>query len=355
MVMVKERNSNFELLRIISMFLIVFFHSFLHAFDYINDFHYNKILYLLICLWGILGTCCFVYIIAWFGVREDYKFKFSKILKIILETIFYGLVIVLIFKIFNWEKITDQHIHDAILFFFSTNYWFITAYIFLMLLIPFLNKIIFSLKNNDLKKLVIILTMITGVYKTFFWGGSIGDVLYFIDLYLLIGYLKLNPGNFFERNAKKGFVLMSIFSMSVALWFFYVNTHFDNEWFMENSTFVSIRYSFFMTLTAIFLFYIFKNLKIKNSKFINVIASSTLGVYLIHENPLMIRIWNKVFSFKKYLHSRRFIFLALGSCFIVYTLSTIIDLLRKYILKKIRADRVLEKINFSKIDNFFNN
>ena len=109
-------------------------------------------------------------------------------------------------------------------------------------------------------------------------------------------------------------------------------------------------YSIFTLSLAYFLFIFFKNLKIKNSTFINKIASSTLGIYLIHEN-IFIKpiIWKKIFPADIYYDKAYFLILALCKIFFVFITCLIIDKLRIILFGK------LEKRIIEFIYNFFIN
>ena len=60
--------------------------------------------------------------------------------------------------------------------------------------------------------------------------------------------------------------------------------------------------SIFTLITALSIFHIFKDLKISYSRVINIIGSTTFGVYLIHGNPIISRWWwNKIWNINKYV------------------------------------------------------
>lgn len=86
----KERNSSFELLRIISMFLIVMHHYSVHGgFDFMIPFSMK--LYFVQCLvmGGKLGVNLFVLISGYFLCKSDFKWK--RIIKLEVEVIFYSI------------------------------------------------------------------------------------------------------------------------------------------------------------------------------------------------------------------------------------------------------------------------
>ena len=83
----KERNSSFELLRIISMVLIVSFHYVYHAgFDFLAPF--SPRLYFIQCIdmGGNLGVNLFVLISGYFLCKST--FKWQKIIKLELQVLF---------------------------------------------------------------------------------------------------------------------------------------------------------------------------------------------------------------------------------------------------------------------------
>lgn len=70
---VKIRNSNLEILRIVSMILIIVHHYVVHGqFEWSNTITTNKILLEVLSLGGKLGVNCFVLITGYFMVQSKY-------------------------------------------------------------------------------------------------------------------------------------------------------------------------------------------------------------------------------------------------------------------------------------------
>ena len=91
----------------------------------------------------------------------------------------------------------------------------------------------------------------------------------------------------------------------------------------------------FILLMSVFWFMAFKSYEIKYSEKINVIASTTLGIYLIHDNELVrVLIWETIFESNKYLNTLYFIPYSLGAISIVFIICSVIDLIRKYFIEK---------------------
>lgn len=70
------------------------------------------------------------------------------------------------------------------------------------------------------------------------------------------------------------------------------------------------------------------------NKFINLIASTTFGVYLIHENLLLKKvIWHRLFKFDAFIDKTYFIFYMLFSVLLVFFMCSILEIARKKVIE----------------------
>lgn len=147
----KERNSSFELLRIISMFLIVMHHYSVHGgFDFMIPFSMK--LYFVQCLdmGGKLGVNLFVLISGYFLCKSDFKWK--RIIKLEVEVIFYSILIGVIFHFLMPERESTKDLIKELTPLRTGSYWFYNTYFVMVLFAPFINKFLVSLEKTDLKK-----------------------------------------------------------------------------------------------------------------------------------------------------------------------------------------------------------
>ena len=147
----KERNSSFELLRIISMFLIVMHHySFHGGFDFMIPFSMK--LYFVQCLdmGGKLGVNLFVLISGYFLCKSDFKWK--RIIKLEVEVIFYSILIGVIFHFLMPERESIKDLIKELTPLMTESYGFYNTYFVMVLFAPFINKFLVSLEKADLKK-----------------------------------------------------------------------------------------------------------------------------------------------------------------------------------------------------------
>ena len=344
---VKQRNSTFELLRIISMLLIIAFHYVFHSsFIHSAPFCINKVLAYAIGSWGIMGVHCFFFISAWFLQRKAVKFNVMKLYTIVFQLLFYAILVLTIGRLTGILVINLTAITDSLFF------WYITAYCIMYLLSPFLNNYIDSCDKKTLGKLLILLTLIFPVQLFVFpifttpltQMSDTGLVIY--D-YLLIGYLKKSDTNFFERNRYKG-AFMSIALVILAEVFI--------AYFINNLELIyrfTSRYSIFQLLPAVFVFYIFKNLTFQSAT-INTLAKATLAIYIIHEGVLSEYLRNQLFQFETAFKESYYILCLLAAVIFTYFSVTLIDYFRNLFYTQMVTDlpSCINKLN-SKINQWF--
>ena len=83
------------------------------------------------------------------------------------------------------------------------------------------------------------------------------------------------------------------------------------------------------------LFMVFEKCNIGYIKWINIIASATFGVYLIHDsNIIRPLLWQELFKNAQYQDSMLLIPYSIIVVAIVYLICTLIDLLRQQIIEK---------------------
>lgn len=331
----KQRNSSLELLRIICMFLIIIHHYFIHGgYDLMmyNNLSFEIIFLQVISLFGKTSCLIFAIISGYFLIEASSEKNYKRIIKLIIEMLFYSILIWFIVYIF---KLTPITINDTIKSFFPMFYgnWYVRYYILLCILVPYLNKILLNLEKKVFLKLIITLLIIWSVFPTFTNAWDLSQLDFFIIMYLIGAYIKLHFNNEVKYSNKIYLVIGLLFAS-----FFVVSTllldilgYFtNNNLFINNATYFSSLNSIFSVGCAIFIFIYFSNI-IFNNRIINILSSSTLGIYLIHDNELIRPyIWTILSSNNKYIDFPYFHLLI--KVFLVFSLCFLIDFIRKKIL-----------------------
>ena len=277
-----SRESNFELLRIIAMILIISHHLacfgyFEHASENLSVF-YNNIFSALLVPFGKLGVVLFVLITGYFMINSNTKIK--SLLNLYFQTLIYSCSILGIF-LFSETDISKEDILKSILPITHSTYWFITTYLILYLLIPPLN---YLLKIIEKKKyecyLLGILTILYLFVHTY--------ITSFIYLYILGAYIKKE---IFPLNMIKIkhciYTILCLFSFAIIYTCIKIQFCSNLEQMLNAMHKLSVMHSPFLLTCALCIFYIVKNCKIKANIIINSIALSVFPVYLIHENFLI--------------------------------------------------------------------
>ncbi|MBR4265587.1 MAG: acyltransferase family protein [Bacteroidales bacterium] len=290
----KKRDSNLELFRILTMLLIVAHHyvvnSGLTAPDgpiFANQLSTDSIFLLLTGAWGKIGINCFVLITGYFMCKSE--ITSTKFLKLVLEIMFYKIVIGLIFILSDYQPFEWKSFLKLFVPFMSVKQNFGGCFILFFLFIPFLNVLI---RNLDEKKHIYLLILCSLTYILF---GTIhrvdmNYVSWFMVLYVISSYLRLYPKKMMTNQSFCGLMFLltmflSALSVLVCAWLG-VKIGKNAPFF-----FVTDSNAFLAVLTGVFAFLFFKNMKLPYNKFINAVASTTFGVLLIHANSDTMRQW----------------------------------------------------------------
>jgi len=290
----KYRDSNLELFRIVVMLLIVAHHyvvnSGLLASDgpvFANPLSNHSIFLLLLSAWGKTGINCFVLITGYFMCKSEITAR--KFLKLLLEIMFYKIIIGLFFIISGYQAFEWGSFVQLFIPILSVQQNFAGCFIIFFLFIPFLNILI---QNIDEKKHVCLLIMCSLTYVLF---GTIHKVdmnyvSWFMVLYIISSYIRLYPKEWMKNQRFCGliFFLMVVLS-AISVWacaWLGVKVGISAPFY-----FVSDSNAVLPVLTGVFAFLFFKNLRMTYNGFINSVASTTFGILLIHANSDTMRQW----------------------------------------------------------------
>lgn len=335
----EKRNSSIELLRIIAMVFIVMHHFVAHGnfnFDH-TEVTINRFFLQLFMLGGKIGVDVFVLISGYFLVKSS-GVTVKKVGMFWLQLFSYSSIIYFVNYIFSGGQAGDVKLLARYLFpIIFENWWFASAYFVLYLLSPYLNQLIYALSKNQLRNLVLLLGFIWVVIPTFLPSEfQSNNVLFFIFLYFVAAYIRLYPETFKLSNKRYSLTAISLFIMTFmsAVIFdiiglkFAVFSKFAIHFFGQNQLPI--------VLISICLLIVFLRIDLGHRTWINVIASATFGVYLLHDDDIVREfIWNEVFNGSQYIDSWYLIPYSFGVVAIVYVACTIVELIRQHTLEKL--------------------
>lgn len=337
----KVRQSNFELLRIISILMIIAHHFAYHSemqFD-TSVIGVNRLWTQLLYYGGHVGLDAFVLISGYFLV-DSKRINLSKIARIWLELFTYSAGIYLLIyltgiKVEFFEELKWLAIRPV-----SGEFWsFASAYCGLMVLYPFVNKLIKTLSKNSFRVLLAILLFFWSIIPTFTTATyGCNYLLWMITLYMIAGYIKLFPEDFQKGKPFYRSVMLIIWGLSFASAVVLDILGLKYEVCARYATHFSGMQHINIVIIAICLFLVFRDVKVENtlsSKMINAVAATTFGIYLIHDHPLLCRwIWKQLFRNAEYINEWWFVLASIGEVIAIFAACMIIEFARQNLLEK---------------------
>lgn len=334
----KIRNGNFEVLRIISIIFIILHHYVFYGnlMNVDGTEIVNNLLGNFLYIGGKIGVHIFILITGYFMIQS--KFKIKKVIKLILETVFY-IVLLEITYVYILKQKTEIEI-------VWRGYWFVNEYITIYVLSPFINKLLKSCNKKQIQILILILIIFSQIYVK-------GNLYLLIISYIIGAYISMYSEEFSKIKAGI-WALFALINWLIIFELMIIIAYSKFE--IDYRKFAQID-SIFEIMAAFSMFMCFKGLNIKNDKVIQFIASSSFGVYLLHEStPNRTILWMKILECDKFyfvnpLKLIAHIFMCVG---VIYLVALCIELVRVYVFEKVIFKvKVLDKY-FDKIDNLVN-
>lgn len=342
-----ERNSSFELLRIISMLLIIFHHFSVHGkFIFLGtDSSLNRFWLDFMLLGGKLGVNLFVLISGYFLInKEGPLFNIKKLLKLWGQMFFYSVLIYFIFVLFLDVPFSFSSLFPHLIPVLSKSWWFASTYFVLFLLHPFINMLLTRINKSTYQIILLLLVIIWSIIPTILSRDFEGNNLtWFITLYVVAGYIRLYGFN--PKFKRHHFLLMFVIVTSITFLSTIVMVLLSNKLpvLQYYSTYLYSQNKLSIFLMSVTLFMVFVHTNIKTNKLINLISSTTFGIYLIHDsNFIRPFLWETLFKNATLQYSYWLIPYSIGVCLLVFMTCFIIDLIRIKTINKVYL-RFLDK------------
>ncbi|MFT8469949.1 MAG: acyltransferase [Oenococcus sp.] len=330
------RDSRFEVTRIFAMLFVVLAHfslyepwktSGLSVLGLTQIYFYRP--------FGQIGVYLFVLISAYFMSTKipTLKQSISRSKKVWLETFFYSTVIVLIYTLVT-KDIHPRLILTSFFPFFLNAYWFVTAYIMLVLLLPFVNKLLSTISKKEYQYLLLLSSIFTLILPPIFntVASDTHGFLILFTIYLIGAYLKK-----YNVTIRSKWLFISMFLSLVA---FYISMNLLYRLGVNFSRVDTFGYGVLPAIFAVSLFILIKQRKPFHSRIINLMAGNVFSVYLITVHPaIQSLIFTKIFNVAKIQGYHPPYLLAVGLVIAIFLVlvSCLIDSLRKIIFKMLHS------------------
>lgn len=236
-------------------------------------------------LGGKIGINCFLLITGYFMCMQE--FKLSKLIKLYLQVKIYAFGIALIFWVSGYELFSFK---EGFKVFFDIAYemnnGFVTAFLALYVITPFLNILIHHMERWRHLLLISVLVSIYTITSTFFFNSHFEYLPWYCNMYLIGAYLRMYPSEW--MSTKKPVILFATFNF-ILIWasiLVFTYKHRFHIYYLVNDS------NKLLALTcSISLFLLFKIMPMGYHPWINKLAASTLGVLCIHASSDTMRKW----------------------------------------------------------------
>lgn len=355
MVEKKERNSNIELMRIVSMIFIIIYHINMHA-GFETPTGFIKILMsILVCL-IVVHVNSYVLVTGYFQSKSS--MKLGKVIKLNNSVWFYKVLYLVIFLILIkctnipiYSEISPVDTLKTLMPFDYGIYWFVDCYLVLYIISPLLNIIVKNTNKRQNFMILVALFVLISCIGTFgkdeiIYTRNGHSLISFIFLYFIGAYLAKYP---IEKekllkntnNTQRRLLYLFLYLFFAMLTFLFkevANTFLVGGTLShEIGTILSNQYLNYTSPSILFssIFYVlfFTTLNIKSKK-INSISKYIFGVYLVHENKLLFENMYKWIGFDKIQYtSFKLIMIILLLAIVILIVSLFIEFLRQLLFK----------------------
>lgn len=329
------RNMSIEYLRVVFISLIVLLHILWKDYGGLNVMPSDQSVdgYMQLGLTNLtsLGVTGFILISGYYGVR----LKVGRAVSLWFQTTIYALIsFVLVW--FTGGGNTAKGLLDAPLSLFDGGWWFITDYLILMLLSPFLNA---GLEKTGKRHLLFVISLFTFIMYGAEWfhaKDASQPLLLFLNTYLVGRYMFLYPISFLSKYKYYIFLIGVLLLMVEPMLLHGLGLD-------EKMKFVGGNFNVLVLIVnmALLLICISHN-KLGTGNFL---TKNVLAVYLIHESGIGRRILHESVFYEGKEFDLLYILLVVA---IVVVVSVVIEEMRKRIFSGIEVKLI------NKVEDFCN-
>lgn len=352
------REHNFEVMRTWAMFSIVIYHCMCHGIgsDYAFDLQlpvslFNFTFSDFILVIGSIAVNLYVLVSGYFLVNA--RFKVSRIIRTWVSALFYSVIITTMFLLLSLEPWSIVTLGKSFFPLSTDAYWFVSQYIGLLILSPFLAMLVRQLSYRQYVALLIGMgLMVLSVIPDFPLGKRFSishgnSVWSFVYLFFIAGFIRLHL-----KRIPMGKLVVTVLGLALLTMVSEMVLGIHNGvghllWFNYNGILLFLSVAVFVFIrqqqipeTGIW------SLMVK-------VAPYTFGVYLIHDHLLM-RDWIwKTLSMTSYANQWIYALAVMVVCVLIFAICILIDTVRKRLFAILKMDDLMIRLDgrsyFSKL------
>lgn len=289
-----KRDAGIEILRIIATVLVIIHHVFVHGglLEYYDlDNMYGFIVSSIIEGYCQVCVNIFVLISGYFLVNS--RMRWGRIIKFILQTEFFAICCIVLGGLVLDSDLSITSIIKGLFPLTSNQWWFATKYIVLLMLLPYINKLIHSLSKKQYIILNLTFATVFSFIPTFLnWSRDIlgrgYEFTWILALYFVGAYLKLYVIN--HRKPIKWIMFFVVLGGVIGLSRIMIALLTDTVLHKIIGMDMFFNYNNILVfMLSLCLFWGFVNFSINNKLLINIsrIGKYSFGAYLISDMAII--------------------------------------------------------------------
>ena len=329
----KQRDTNIELFRCVVMLLIVAHHYMMHSGLLTvtpgNLTSVNSVYLYLFGMWGKVGINCFVLITGYFMCQSS--ISLPKYMKLLLQVVFYKVLITICFIVSGTQEFSIKEALLTLLPFTDIDNGFVDCFMVFYLFIPFLNILIHSMTEKQHRSLISLCLFVFCFWpQLHVFKVNSNYVVWFSVIYIIASYIRI-----YEIDRKLPFymwsritIMMIIIACGSVIFLLMCGRQWPLFLVYDCNSVLAV-------VVSVASFVYFKQMPIHYHRWINIIASSTFGILLIHDCNWTMRQWLWVDLLKcTEWFERNIFFHSILSVLGVFLICSVVDLLRLHFLER---------------------
>lgn len=338
----KSRNSSIEVLRLVSMLMIVGFHYVIASSDADwlsrQPIGTTKFMYQFVFMGGgWVGNFIFFTISVWFLLGRDLSLTDSlrRIWIMERELLFWSITLFCVLIIGHGQGWYTESllgvVPKTVLPLLTDMWWYPTSYALFLLLLPFLTQGMKALGKKRHRQLAICLFVVWGLlamipYPEMPLDLDKSGVFVFLYWFILLSYYRWYMSGFSDKQC----LMLIMGGLAIeALYWIGTNVLFEFAGKKpELQVFIFDHWKLPTMMIGFGLFLLCERHAF-HSKIVNCLASSAFGIYLIHYQPNIYRLWSNHWSLRQMYESSHPILMGAIVIFGVFSVCLALDLVRQ--------------------------
>ena len=339
-----QRNSSIELLRILCMMQVIFLHVCNHGgYTSIGRPMGGEVgaIYWIIMFMSRCPVYVFIIISGYFSCTGKNMFPIKKITTSYWPMLFYSVAIPVLIYFADLGKVSGIMWGRAAFPFLSRTWYFMTLYIIILVISPFLNKIIQSISRKEYLGLLGVMFFILCIWQFVAHCPKVDDVIRtdnvfatengksiydFIFMYFLGGFLRLH--GFFKKPVNPVWYALAFLAcgfINVVICYFMPKGYKSFLLYNDNP---------FTVIQCVCLFGFFNSFQFV-SKPINIISGCNIGIYMLHEHPLTRAVIWKYLGIKdeSFFQNNYYLLVILGIIVFIFIACGLVEYTRQWLFK----------------------